>query len=90
LNYHNNIWKVIKMVYFLVLSFPHPSFTACNLDSNYFPNTLSSSILRLFYSFEVRDQISRPYKTNIIWAKYILIFTFLYIAREDKIFWIVW
>jgi len=52
LNYHNNIWKVIKMVKFLAWSFPQPSLTACNLDSNYFPSTLSSSILTLFYSLK--------------------------------------
>ena len=72
LNCHNNIWKVIKLVNLLLWSFPQPSLSACNLDANYFPNTLYSRILRLLYSFKVRDQISRPYiKKNMIWARYI-------------------
>jgi len=90
LNYHNNIWKVIKLANFLVWSFPKPSVTAWNLDSNYFPSTMSSGILRLLYSLKVRDQISHPYKTSIIWARYIFIFTFLCSAREDKRYWNLW
>lgn len=61
LNYHNNIWKVIKLVNLLLWSFPQRSLSACNLDSIYFPNNVSSSNLRLLYSFKVRDQVSRPY-----------------------------
>jgi len=51
LNYHN-IWKVIKTVKFLAWSFPQPSPMACSLGSHYFPSTLSSSILTLFYSLK--------------------------------------
>ena len=45
--------------------FPQSPLTACNLDSNYF-----RSVISLCYSFKVRDQVLRPYKSSIIWVRY--------------------
>jgi hypothetical protein len=51
------------------------------------PNILFS-ILSLYASFNVRDQVSNPYKTTgKIILSYTLIFTYLDIKRENKMFW---
>jgi hypothetical protein len=57
-------------------------------------NRMHSPIIKtlsLCYFFNVRDQVSRPYRTtDKIMVLYILIFIFLDIIREDKRFWTKW
>jgi hypothetical protein len=51
-------------------------------------NILFSKILSLCSSPKVRDQVSHPYSTTEkITVLYVLIFSYFYKRREDKIFW---
>jgi hypothetical protein len=66
--------------------FFQPPVTSPLFGPNIFLNTLS-----LCSSLNVKDQVSRPYKTTgKIIVLYILIFMFLDSRREDKRFWTEW
>jgi hypothetical protein len=63
-----------------------PSFHSSSVQI--FSSTLFSNTISLCPSLNVRDQVSRPYRTpGRINSFYILMFTFLDSRREDKRFW---
>jgi fucose permease len=69
----------------LLTHFFHPQATSPLLGTNILLSTLFSNTLSLFSYFNMRDQVSHPYKTTgKITVLYILMFKFSEIRQEDK------
>jgi hypothetical protein len=72
-------------------SFLHPPVTSSLFGPNILLTTLFSNTLSLCSTLNVRDQVSKPYRTaGKIIALYSLIFMFLDSRREDERFWSQW
>jgi hypothetical protein len=62
----------------LIMQFLSPPLTSSLFGSNSLISTLFSNTLSLFFSLNIRDQVSHPYRTKgKIVVLYILIYTFL-------------
>jgi hypothetical protein len=71
----------------LIMQFSPASYYFIPLGSRYSSQHLSSNTLSLCPSFNVRDEISHPYKTTAkMIVLHILLFTFLDSRREDERF----
>jgi hypothetical protein len=79
---HPNISRGLQIIKLLITqSSPLPCYFV-PLSPKYFLSNLSSNTLSLCSSVNVRDQVSRPYKTTgKIILLYILIFIFFWIAN---------
>jgi len=64
----------------------HSAVTASLLDQNIFLSTLFLNTLGLWFSFNVTDQVSHPYKTGQVIVLHILTFIFFNSKLEDKRF----
>jgi hypothetical protein len=88
-NHPNNIRWRIQAVKFIIMQFS-PLSVFLPFRSKYPQHSVLKS-LSLCFSFKVRDQVMHPYSaTDKITVLYILIFSFFYMRREDKIFWTEW
>jgi hypothetical protein len=76
-----------KLWSFSLCSFLQLPATSSLFGPNILLNTLFSSTLSLVTSFNVRDQVSHPYKIVVF---YILIFMLLDSRGEEKRFWTEW
>jgi hypothetical protein len=89
--YSNLFGEKYKLWVSSLRSYIQPPITSYLLGLNIVPSYLFANILSLCSSFNVRDQVSHPYKTiGKIIVLHILILTFLDSRREDKIFWTEW
>ena len=71
----------------LLSSLLHSPITSYHLGTNIFLSTLFWNTLSLYFSFNVRHQVSHPYKTmGKIIVRYIVNFIFLDRTLEDKRF----
>jgi hypothetical protein len=68
----------------LVMQFLHPPATSSLLGPNILLSTLFSNAFSLYSSFNVRDQVSHPYRTTgKIIVFYILVFKF-FVTGDTK------
>jgi hypothetical protein len=81
----------VQVTKLLIMQFSQTSCHPIPLGSNIFLSILVSNTLNLYFSLNVRDQVSHPYRTTgKIIVLYILICTFLDSRRANKIFWTEW
>jgi hypothetical protein len=87
--YHSNYtWRRVHNLWSLLCSSLQLYITSSLFIPNIFLGTLFSHTLSLCSFYNVRDQVSHPYRTTgKIIPLYILIFMFLDSRWEDKRFW---
>jgi hypothetical protein len=80
-NYPNNIRWIKQAMKFIIIS----RSVFLPFKSKYPPK---HSVLKKYSSLKVRDQVSHPYSTTgKITVVCILMYSFLYMRRDDKRFW---
>jgi hypothetical protein len=92
LDHSNYTWRRVQVMKLLIMQFSPTSCHFSSLRAKYFTqHHVHSRTLSLCSSFNVREQVSHPYKTKgKIIVLYSLIFMFLDSRREDKGFWTEW
>jgi hypothetical protein len=65
LRHSNYVWRGVQVMKLLIMQFPPIPVTSSLFGPNIPLNTLFSNTLSLCSSFNVRDQVSQPYRTTV-------------------------